>query len=61
VTPLTKEDAKADSAPDFVEFLTFDNFRDDMKPFIDLRQKEVQSMRISPSQLPVKRTIFEKT
>ncbi|KAK4526106.1 hypothetical protein GAYE_SCF19G4018 [Galdieria yellowstonensis] len=43
VTPLTKEDAKADSAPDFVKFLTFDNFRDDMKPFIDLRQKEVRS------------------
>jgi len=30
---------KADSAPEFVEFLTFDNFPDRMKPFIDVGQK----------------------
>ncbi|KAK4526702.1 hypothetical protein GAYE_SCF26G4618 [Galdieria yellowstonensis] len=60
VTPLTREDAKADSAPEFVEFLTFYNFPDDMKPFIDLG-REVESVRISRRQLPVKRTNFEET
>ncbi|KAK4528323.1 hypothetical protein GAYE_SCF55G6263 [Galdieria yellowstonensis] len=60
VTPLTKKDAKVDSAPEFVEFLTFDNFRDDMKSFIDLG-REVGSMRISQNHLPVKRTIFDET
>ncbi|KAK4526501.1 hypothetical protein GAYE_SCF25G4417 [Galdieria yellowstonensis] len=60
VTPLTKEDAKVDSAPGFVEFLTFDNFIDDMKSFIDLG-REVESMRVSRNQLPVKRTIFDET
>jgi len=60
VTPLTREDAKADSAPEFVEFLTFYNFPDDMKPFIDLG-REVESVRISRRQFPVKRTNFEGT
>jgi hypothetical protein len=54
VTPLTREDAKADSAPDFVEFLTFDNFPGYMKSYIDVG-RNVRSRRSSPSRSPVKR------
>ncbi|KAK4527774.1 hypothetical protein GAYE_SCF45G5705 [Galdieria yellowstonensis] len=54
VTPLTREDAKADSAPDFVEFLTFDNFPGYMKSYIDVG-RSVRSRRNSPSRSPVKR------
>jgi len=54
VTPLTREDAKADSAPEFVEFLTFDNFPENMKSYIDVGQK-VRSRRSSPSRRSVKR------
>ncbi|KAK4528678.1 hypothetical protein GAYE_SCF63G6623 [Galdieria yellowstonensis] len=54
VTPLTREDAKADSAPDFVEFLTFDNFPGYMKSYIDVG-RSVRSRRSSPSRSPVKR------
>ncbi|KAK4523732.1 hypothetical protein GAYE_SCF00G1628 [Galdieria yellowstonensis] len=58
VTPLTREDAKADSAPEFVEFLTFDNFPGYMKSYIDVGRK-VRSRRSSPSRSPVKRTEAE--
>ncbi|KAK4528808.1 hypothetical protein GAYE_SCF64G6755 [Galdieria yellowstonensis] len=54
VTPLTREDAKADSAPDFVEFLTFDNFPGYMQSYIDVG-RNVRSRRSSPSRSPVKR------
>ncbi|KAK4523504.1 hypothetical protein GAYE_PCTG60G1400 [Galdieria yellowstonensis] len=60
VTPLTREDAKADSAPEFVEFLTFDNFPGYMKSYIDVGRK-IRSRRSSPSRSPVKRTIFDET
>jgi len=60
VTPLIREDAKADSAPDFVEFLTFDNFPDNLKPFIDVGQK-VRSRRRSRSRSAVKRIKSEET
>jgi len=52
VTPLTRSEAKADSAPEFVEFLTFEDCPGDLKPYI--RQK-VRSRRRSRSQRPVKR------
>ncbi|KAK4526498.1 hypothetical protein GAYE_SCF24G4414 [Galdieria yellowstonensis] len=54
VTPLTREDAKANSAPDFVDFLTFDNFPGYMKSYIDVG-RNVRSRRSSPSRSPVKR------
>jgi len=54
VTPLTREDAKADSAPEFVEFLTFDNFPGYMKSYIDVG-RNVRSRRSSPSRRSVKR------
>ncbi|KAK4525806.1 hypothetical protein GAYE_SCF17G3715 [Galdieria yellowstonensis] len=38
VTPLTRSEAQADSAPGHVEFLSFHNFADRMKPFIDVGQ-----------------------
>jgi len=60
VTPLTREDAKADSAPEFVEFLTFDNFPGYMKSYIDVGQK-VRSRRSSPSRRSVKRIKSEET
>ncbi|KAK4524636.1 hypothetical protein GAYE_SCF04G2537 [Galdieria yellowstonensis] len=60
VTPLTREDAKADSAPEFVEFLTFDNFPGYMKSYIDVGRK-VRSRRSSPSRSPVKRIKSEET
>ncbi|KAK4529116.1 hypothetical protein GAYE_SCF78G7068 [Galdieria yellowstonensis] len=58
VTPLTREDAKADSAPEFVEFLTFDNFPGYMKSYIDVGRK-VRSRRSSPRRRSVKRTESE--
>ncbi|KAK4527772.1 hypothetical protein GAYE_SCF43G5701 [Galdieria yellowstonensis] len=58
VTPLTREDAKADSAPEFVEFLTFDNFPGYMKSYIDVGRKE-RSRRSSPRRRSVKRTESE--
>ncbi|KAK4528397.1 hypothetical protein GAYE_SCF56G6338 [Galdieria yellowstonensis] len=60
VTPLTREDAKADSAPEFVEFLTFDNFPGYMKSYIDVGQK-VRSRRSSPSRRSVTRIKSEET
>ncbi|KAK4527844.1 hypothetical protein GAYE_SCF45G5776 [Galdieria yellowstonensis] len=60
VTSLTREDAKADSAPEFVEFLTFDNFPGYMKSYIDVGQK-VRSRRSSPSRRSVKRIKSEVT
>ncbi|KAK4528319.1 hypothetical protein GAYE_SCF54G6258 [Galdieria yellowstonensis] len=60
VTPLTREDAKADSAPEFVEFLTFDNFPGYMKSYIDVGQK-VRSRRSLPSRRSVKRIKSEET
>ncbi|KAK4528873.1 hypothetical protein GAYE_SCF66G6821 [Galdieria yellowstonensis] len=58
VTPLTREDAKADSAPEFVEFLTFDNFPGHMKSYIDVGLK-VRSRRSSPRRRSVKQTEAE--
>ncbi|KAK4527943.1 hypothetical protein GAYE_SCF46G5876 [Galdieria yellowstonensis] len=58
VTPLTREDAKADSAPEFVEFLTFDNFPGYMKSYIDVGRK-VRNRRSSPRRRSVKRTESE--
>jgi len=58
VTPLTREDAKADSALEFVEFLTFDNFPGYMKSCIDVGRK-VRSRRSSPRRRSVKRTESE--
>jgi len=60
VTLLTREDVKADSAPKFVEFLTFDNFPDNLKHFIDIGQK-VRSGRRPRSRRSLKRTESEKT
>jgi len=60
VTLLTREDVKADSAPEFVEFLTFDNFPEKMKPFIDVGQK-VRRRHRSQKRRPVKRTKSEET
>ncbi|KAK4526948.1 hypothetical protein GAYE_SCF29G4867 [Galdieria yellowstonensis] len=60
VTPLTREDAKADSAPEFVEFLTFDNFPGYMKSYIDVGRK-VRRRRSSPNRSPVKRIKSEET
>ncbi|KAK4526882.1 hypothetical protein GAYE_SCF29G4800 [Galdieria yellowstonensis] len=60
VTPLTREDAKADSAPEFVEFLTFDNFPGYMKSCIDVG-RSVRSRRNSPSRNPVKRIKSEES
>jgi hypothetical protein len=60
VTPLTREDAKADSAPEFVEFLTFDNFPDNTKRFIDVGQRK-RRRRSSPSRRSVKRIKSEET
>ncbi|KAK4526602.1 hypothetical protein GAYE_SCF25G4518 [Galdieria yellowstonensis] len=59
-TPLTRSEVKANSAPYFVEFLTFDNVPDRMKPFIDVGQK-VRGRRRSRSRSPVKRIKFEET
>jgi len=36
---LSRSEAQADNAPGYVEFLSFDNFPDRMKPFIDVGQK----------------------
>jgi len=58
VTPLTRSEAKADSAPQFVEFLTFEDCPGDLKPYI--RQK-VRSRRRSRSQRPVKRKKSEES
>ncbi|KAK4526878.1 hypothetical protein GAYE_SCF59G6420 [Galdieria yellowstonensis] len=60
VTPLTRSEAKADSAPEFVEFLTFEDCPGDLKPYINIRQK-VRSRRRSRSQRPVKRKKSEES
>jgi len=57
VTPLTREDAKADSAPEFVEFLTFDNFPGYMKSYVGRNVRR----RSSPSRRSVKRIKSEET
>ncbi|KAK4528928.1 hypothetical protein GAYE_SCF67G6877 [Galdieria yellowstonensis] len=58
VTPLTRSEAKADCAPEFVEFLTFEECPGDLKPYI--RQK-VRSRRRSRSQRPVERKKSEES
>ncbi|KAK4522764.1 hypothetical protein GAYE_PCTG30G0654 [Galdieria yellowstonensis] len=60
LTLLKKGNVRAGSAPNFVEFLTFDNFPDKMKPFIDVGQK-VRRRHKSQSRRPVKRTESEGT
>jgi hypothetical protein len=60
VTLLKKGNVRAGSAPNFVEFLTFDNFPDKMKPFIDVGQK-VRRRHKSQSRRPVKRAESEGT
>jgi len=42
VTPLTRSEAQIDSAPEFVEFLTFDNFPDNLKYFTARRRRSVK-------------------
>ncbi|KAK4528741.1 hypothetical protein GAYE_SCF64G6687 [Galdieria yellowstonensis] len=42
VTPLTRSEAQVDSAPEFVEFLTLDNFPDGLKYFTARRRRSVK-------------------